>query len=66
MNPGGDILMAGGLISRQGDCLAHGVQEGGAACSQVGGACHYHFHTLNLHTHTHTHREREREREKKK
>ena len=48
VDSGRDVLVAGGLRIGQSDCLAHRVEEGGAATGQVGGACYDHLQALNL------------------
>ena len=48
MNPGGDVLVTGGLFVGEEDGFPQSVQEGGSAAGQVGGACYYHLHTLYL------------------
>lgn len=43
LDPQGYILVAGGLFINEGDLVPYGIQEGGAAIGQVGGACYYHL-----------------------
>ena len=48
VDPHGNVLVTGGLLVGQSHGLPHGIQKGGAATSEVGGACNNHLQTLNL------------------